>query len=199
MYWPWFVGKDFSTDWTTTHFSTWRRILAPWRDAPVRVLEIGSWEGRSAVFFLRYLRRSTIVCVDTFAGASEYDRREELAAQVAKIEARFDANLRPFGARIEKIKSESVPALARLAAQGRRFDLAYIDGSHRPEDVMADSIQTWPLIEPGGAVIWDDYGPAESYRLAEEHPRPAIDAFLAERPGAFRPLAQFGQMIVARV
>lgn len=48
-------------------------------------------------------------------------------------------------------------ALAQLAAEGRRLELAYIDGSHHRADVPADSFATWPLIVPGGIVIWDDY------------------------------------------
>jgi hypothetical protein len=37
----------------------------------VKILDIGSFEGRSAVFFLKYLPGSTIVCIDTFAGTPE--------------------------------------------------------------------------------------------------------------------------------
>ena len=59
-----FRGKEFTTDWTSEHFALWHRVLAPLRDQPMRILEIGSWEGRSAVFFLTFFRRSQIVCVE---------------------------------------------------------------------------------------------------------------------------------------
>ena len=41
-------------------------------DDRVRVIEIGSWEGRSALFFLNFFPRSRITCIDTFAGSSEH-------------------------------------------------------------------------------------------------------------------------------
>ena|SRR5215472_17578497 len=41
------------------------------RKAPLRIVEIGSWEGRSALFFLKYLPYSSIVCIDTFQGTPE--------------------------------------------------------------------------------------------------------------------------------
>ena len=52
-------------------YSVWRRVLAPLRKTPVRIVEIGSWEGRSALFFLKYLPYSRIVCIDTFQGTAE--------------------------------------------------------------------------------------------------------------------------------
>ena len=73
---PWFRHGEFSTDWATSHFSVWRRVLAPLRGRGAQVLEIGSWEGRSAIFFLNYLRDCKIVCIDTFAGGGRAsDRR----------------------------------------------------------------------------------------------------------------------------
>src|SRR3979490_2737282 len=59
----WYEGKTFATDWTTWHFPNWLKWLAPYRDRKVRVLEIGSWEGRSALFFLNYLPLARLVCV----------------------------------------------------------------------------------------------------------------------------------------
>ena len=197
-YRPWFWRGTFTSDWTWKNYSVWRRVLGDWRDKPVRILEIGSWEGRSAVFFLNYLRRSTILCIDTFAGTPEegyvYGLLDE---QLRGVEARFDRNLAPFATRVEKIKSRSAPALERLRAEGRRFDLAYIDGGHRYDDVMADSHGVWPLMEPGGIVIWDDYEWAPEF-TREERPQAAIDDFLRAQAGNYRLLAKGYQVIVER-
>ena len=62
----WYRGKDLGADWTSQHFPHWMDILAPSRDRNVRVFEIGSYEGRSALFFLNYLPRSNIVCIDAW-------------------------------------------------------------------------------------------------------------------------------------
>lgn len=195
---PWFRQGEFSSDWATSHFSIWRRVLAPLRGRGTKVLEIGSWEGRSAIFFLNFLHDSTIVCIDTFAGGVEHQTYAPFADQLPVIEQRFDRNLAAFGNRVEKIKSASVPALQQLAAGGRQFDLAYIDGSHRRDDVMADSIHVWPLVPPGGIVIWDDYTWAPD-APPEERPQPAIDAFLKAHDGRYRLLAKGLQVIVRRL
>src|SRR5438105_992681 len=110
-------------------------------------------------------------------------------------EGRFDGNLAQFRDRIEKIKSHSHSALDRLGKQGRQFDLAYIDGSHRRDDVMADSLGVWRLLASRGIVIWDDYT-WEIDLQPEDRPQPAIDAFLAEHQGRYRLLAKAQQVII---
>ena len=119
----WYDGKSFSSDWTTWHFANWTTFLAPLRGAPLRVLEIGSWEGRSALFFLNYLRASHLVCVDTFGGNVEHMRNPHFAALVPETERQFDANVAAFGTRVEKIKGPSGAVLPQLGIQSRRFDL----------------------------------------------------------------------------
>lgn len=198
-YRAWFREKEFTSDWASGNFSLWRRVLSPLRDRPLRILEIGSWEGRSALFFLNFFERSTIVCIDTFGGnTGEKQVYDSLATIMPGVEGRFDRNLASFGGRAEKIKSLSGPALASLQSQRRRFDLAYIDGSHRRDDVMADSQAVWQLLDLGGIVIWDDYkwGPRLS---PEERPQPAIDAFLQAHEGSYRLLASGYQVMIERL
>ena len=198
-YRSWFQGKEFTTDWSSGNFSLWRRVLWPLRNEPIKIIEIGSWEGRSAIFFLNFFDQSRMVCIDTFAGNTEESKvYERLAGLLPDVEQRFDRNLAPYKDRVEKIKSRSGPALEKLKLAGRRFDLAYIDGSHWRDDVMADSLGIWSLLDPGGIVIWDDYGWGLK-SPPEERPQPAIDAFLHEREGAYRLLAKGYQVIVERL
>lgn len=197
-YRPWFWRGDFTSDWVWKNYSIWRRVLAPLRDRPVKILEIGSFEGRSAVFFLKYLPKATIVCIDTFAGTPEEgDVYKILGNQMPDAEARFNRNIAPFASRVEKIKNRSAPVLPRLIAEGRRFDLAYVDGGHRYEDVMEDSTGVWQMLEPGGTLIWDDYEWAPEF-APEDRPKLAIDDFLRARAGEYQLLFKGYQVIIRR-
>jgi hypothetical protein len=90
------------------------------------VIEVGSWEGRSALFFMNYLPRSKLVCIDTFESSEEHRAHPEaFANDLHEIERRFDANLAPFASRLEKCKARSAVALAEYGIDGRRFDIAY--------------------------------------------------------------------------
>jgi predicted O-methyltransferase YrrM len=194
----WYAGKDFTSDWTSWHFTNWSRILAPFRDAPVRMLEIGSWEGRSALFFLNYLAHSQMVCVDTFGGNVEHHRNPYFAALVPETERKFDANTAEFAARIEKRKGPSFEVLPQLGIESRRFDIAYIDGSHRAADVYSDAVLTWPMVAASGVVIFDDY---EFDQMEEEIERPklGIDAFLKATDGQFRLLLKDYQVVIEKI
>jgi hypothetical protein len=63
---------------------------------PTKALEVGSFEGRSALWMLENLLThpdSTLTVVDTFAGSHEHVRNEKSwNISVSALEARFDAN-----------------------------------------------------------------------------------------------------------
>ncbi len=193
-----FVGKEFTTNWAVEHYHLWATILAPWQEQPIRILEIGSWEGRSALFFLNYLRYSSIVCVDTFAGSIEH-RAWPVAqqnAQLSGIESRFDNNLAQFAERVEKRKEESLVALGALGIERRQFDLIYVDGSHLAMDVYRDGVLAWPLVMQGGVMIFDDYqrrqGPETDW------PHVGIDAFLDVTKGGYEELHRGRQIAIRK-
>lgn len=184
----WFEGKDFTSDWVSAHAGTWWRELAPFRREGLRVLEIGSYEGRSAVFWLEYLPDSHVTCVDKFGGGGPRGMERE---------ARFDRNVAAYGSRVRKISNRSVTVLRTLRDEDASFDVIYVDGSHRRDDVMVDCLLSWPLLRPGGIMILDDY----LYELDKppaDRPRDAIDAFLGWHADELVELSRGYQIVVRR-
>lgn len=100
--------------------------------------------------------------------------------------------------RVEKIKGTSTSVLPELGVARRRFDLAYIDGSHLAADVYRDATLTWPMMQPGGILIFDDY---EWDMAGEERERPklGIDAFLATLGGQYQELYRGYQIAIAKL
>ncbi|TGQ66724.1 hypothetical protein EN829_018920 [Mesorhizobium sp. M00.F.Ca.ET.186.01.1.1] len=194
----WFADKSLSTDWTSRFFSLWASLLQSRRGEALDVLEIGSWEGRSAIFFLNYLGKCRLTCIDTFSGSPEHALRNKWSDQLAHMEQRFDSNLAEFGERVEKIKSPSSRALAHLITSERRFDLVYVDGSHHSADVQLDAVLSWPMVRDGGIVIFDDY---EWTFFANEVDRPklGIDSFLSVHAGQYRELYRGEQVIIQKI
>ena len=193
----WFAGKDFTTDWTTARFPIWTSIFSARRQAVAEVLEIGAWEGRSAVFFLRYFDSCKLTCIDPFCGTLRYPLDEEWARRAAQSEARFDRNLAEFGLRCRKMREASYDGLARLAIERRKFDVIYIDGSHHSRDVYADAAMSWPMLNRRGVMIFDDYQWADMPD-PEDRPKLGIDAFLAANTEAFSELFRGAQIIIEK-
>jgi hypothetical protein len=195
----WFAGKTFGHDWTSCHFPNWAGLLARFRDVATQVVEIGSWEGRSALFFLNFLPLSHLVCIDTFEGSEEHRAHPEaFAHDLPDIERRFDANLAPFAHRFEKVKAPSAVALAELGIDGRRFHIAYIDGSHRSADVYGDGVLAWSMLHRGGVAIFDDYE-WQYMPNPRSNPKLGIDSFLRALDGQYRILSKGFQIALEKL
>lgn len=146
----------------------WIRLLAPFKSKVKAILEIGSYEGQSAMFWLDFFPRVALTCVDPW---SYYTTG---AISAIEVEDHFDINV---GRMVTKIRGNSIPSLYALS--GNRFDLIYIDGDHRRDQVMIDSLLAWPLLNPGGVMIWDDYASYDPGGKPSRRPQPAVDMFIA--------------------
>ena len=58
---------------------------------------------------------------------------------------------------VEHHVAESQIVLPRLLAEGRTFDLAFVDGNHRFDGVFLDLVYLGRLVRGGGIVFADDY------------------------------------------
>lgn len=175
---------EFTADWFSRFAEIWRQVLT--RYPPSTLLEIGSYEGRSACFLIEECAKDRPIelhCIDTWAGGVEHD-----PAAMAEVEARFDRNLEraraaaPHPVSLHKHKAASHPALIQLLAAGAEgFDLVYVDGSHQAPDVLADAVLGFQLLKVGGVLIFDDYLwslEAAGRQDPLNMPKPAIDAFV---------------------
>ena len=174
---------EFTQDWFSNRIPQWGEWFAPYRgkvdphakrERISRGIEIGVFEGRSAVWFLENILtayESRLFAIDTFAGAAD-----QIAAGLdcSKMRKTFEKNMRKFKDKVRIFAEPSQTALLKLHG---KFDFVYIDGSHTAADVLTDAILSWRLLEIGGTMVFDDY----AWRQAEEPhecPYPAIDAFL---------------------
>jgi predicted O-methyltransferase YrrM len=165
---------DFTQDWFTAHVEQLESLLEPLEGAAARILEIGSFEGLSTCYLLWRLADSRLTCIDTFEGSPGLPSGERDG-----IEAAFDRNVALVDAsRVRKLVGDSRRVLLDLAEEGARFDLVYVDGSHRGLDVLVDAALSWPLVEAGGVVVFDDYRWALLGHDPLLRPGPAIDAFV---------------------
>lgn len=186
------MTKQFTVDWTSHHFQDWTRWLGTYEYTVAAGLEIGSFEGLSASWFMTFVLShpfATLDCVDPWDYSDEKSLVEGGGTYIAEqfnwldVRQRFDANTSEWRDKI-RVHAEPSRVALRKMPPTPRFDFAYLDGSHVARCVLEDSILAWPLVKPGGIVIWDDYdwnenkpGPFGDPELTR--PRIAIDAFLS--------------------
>lgn len=188
----------FTETWFLRHVPTWLEILdrqGLTRRTGLRVLEIGSWEGLSCRFILDQLPGSVVTCVDTWGGGDEYAFHAAGGA-AADVEARFDHNTHAHADRVVKWKGTSQAYFAAHAPRAC-FDLVYVDGSHRADDVLVDAVRGFEALAPGGVMILDDYL-WKHYERPQDNPGAAINAFLRLKRGLYVVLHAGSQVAIVK-
>jgi hypothetical protein len=174
---------SFGFDLFTPHIPVWNKLVGDLRDKEISVLEIGAFEGSSSTWIVDSLLshpKSRLVSVDPFLMGSE---------------ARYMRNLEATARREQVcvVKDRSRNALVALAAdaQGKKFDLIYIDGDHTASSVLEDAVLAFALLAQGGVMIFDDYGMDDVKR--------AVDGFLACHEKDVIVLSRAWQLAVKKV
>lgn len=156
-------------DWFSPNVPVWNAAMAEFKDHPgLRYLEIGCFEGRSAVWMLENVltgEGSTLTCIDPYQ-----------AHVGEEVKQRFLANVETAGAsgRVTLIVGFSQEQLRPLPLDS--FDIIYIDGDHRAAPVLEDAVLSWRLLKVGGLMIFDDYD-WEITRPAPDRPLMGADFF----------------------
>ena len=165
---------DFTTDFWTNNIKTWAPLMEELE--PKVVIEIGSFEGRSALWMLENIPSiEKIYCVDTWEGSEELHGWD-----IANSYSRFCRNLAGWEAKVREVHQPSNIGLRKLFDQQVKADLIYIDGSHTAPDCLTDAILAWPLLKIGGLMVFDDYLWRPSYVPGDSivhAPKIAVDAF----------------------
>ena len=113
------------------------------------ILEIGSYEGRSSIFFLNFFKQSKLHCVDTWLGSDEHGKDN-----MYKVEENFDYNLKNFSGRFKKNKMTSDEYFKK---NNLYFDLIFIDGLHHFDQVLKDAENSSNFLNHNSYLLFDDY------------------------------------------
>ena len=115
------------------------------------ILEIGSYEGRSCIYFGKKFIDAKITCVDTWSGSDEH-----LNIKFQEIENNFDKNiLNHLGN--DRVEKQKLSSDVFFKKNNKFYDLIYIDGDHQTDQVNKDINNAWSILNDGGYLILDDY------------------------------------------
>lgn len=143
--------------------------LARNAERPLRILEIGSWIGSSALTWGQALTvlspmKGMLVCIDPW---EPYFGQEDLTrgavyrnmdrisrADISYELFRYNVSFIESGVDVITIRGKS--SLASLNVRRNYYDIVYIDGSHYYEDVLEDLRIAKDLVVDGGIICGDD-------------------------------------------
>jgi predicted O-methyltransferase YrrM len=116
---------------------------------PSRILEIGSGWGLSAVAFLRNTN-ATMITIDPVENLQDFEQRTTsmgVRDRITRKIGRSGSNPSP------KYKNDHNLVLDI----NEKFDLVYIDGCHRYQEVKEDLLNCWGKVKKEGVIILDDF------------------------------------------
>jgi predicted O-methyltransferase YrrM len=159
------------------HAENWRKWLAHLISTPCVGLELGTWKGESAEWFLQHIfnhPQAHFYCVDTFEGSVEH----HLAGiDCSKNEQETRDRLVRFFSKAAIWNTTTVDGLYFAHNAKLEFDFIYVDASHDAQNVLRDAVMAFEVLKVGGTMILDDY----LWKVLPEPvdcPKPAIDALL---------------------
>ena len=158
----------------------------------IEILEIGSWEGRSACFFLKYFHKSLLTCVDTWEGSPENFKKE--VADLSSVEKNFDKTIDEFKGRVIKHKMKSKSFFNENI---KKFDLIYIDGSHFYDDVLSDANEGFECLKKNSYMLFDDYD--WRFYKSGKNPINAINNFLELKKDKIKIVYIFSQVLIKKI
>ncbi len=138
------------------------RDLAAGRD----VLEIGSYCGKSAICMAQVA--NVVHTVDWHKGDDAVGEVRRSTLGPDNSLDLLNASLHQWGLTDKVVVhvGRSADILAGMKADGRKFDLAFIDGAHDEESVAADIAATLPLLRPDAVIAFHDWDSRPSVREA---------------------------------
>ena len=158
----------------------------------IDVLEIGSYEGKSAIFFMKYFNKINLICVDTWLGT---DEQMDVKIDFKKIENNFDYNIKGYKNNITKYKDTS-DNFFKLNTD-KNFDFIFIDGYHKYETLLSDAQSAFKLLNKGGFILFDDLD-WFYYKDIKLNPIYAINSFLLNKKKSVEIIFAHNQLLIKK-
>lgn len=135
---------------------------------PIAVVQVGVFEGDATAWLARHRHVVWQDDVDSWAGTPMP------GVDYVQAETIYD-EARARWPHVHKRKMSSDEFFSSSEGQPR-YDFAYIDGDHDPDQTYRDGINAWHRLNPGGVLAFDDYG----WERDGISPRAGIDRVLTE-------------------
>lgn len=181
----WFADKDLpGPDWVGNKLPFWIDATAHLAKLSPEILEVGSYEGRSAVAFLEMMPTGRLTAIDIF--------------EAPAVESCFDRNMAHYPGRVTKLKGRAAVHMDSLYAARREFDVIYLDAGKVREGTLAQSALAWGMLKVGGILIWDDLTWKKDEVADKKRPEAAIRLFSSAFASAVAVLRSASSQMIVR-
>ncbi|MBY0523262.1 MAG: class I SAM-dependent methyltransferase [Gemmataceae bacterium] len=129
--------KACKPDWYTPAY---HRFFSEWCDRPLRLLEIGVYQGGSLQMWREYFPKASLFAIDINAETLQWNGKIR-DCKVTLVDQGSPEALRDY-----------------VAKTGGQFDIIVEDGGHTMHQQITSFNVLFPHVVPGGAYVVEDYG-----------------------------------------
>ena len=155
----------FTEEWFDPMIPMWEQVFEKFPNIE-NVLEVGCFEGRATVWLCENVLNSkdkkyTYDVVDTFGGSLEESGMESVKSKLIEDDFIWDSfthNISFFPHINFNISRGVSQKILPTMDSKEKYDLIYIDASHRADDTLVDAYYAKKMLKKGGIIIFDDYG-----------------------------------------
>ena len=153
-------------DFFTQNTNVWKKILSNIDN--FNYLEIGTFEGRSALFISELKNSKKITCIDPYI---EYDDSHKYNFKMSEV---YESVSEKF----KEVQNKSISLIKKksddfFSENKEFFEVIYIDGHHQYEYVKRDFENSMNCLKINGILICDDFLWFK-YKKLEDNPTKAI-------------------------
>jgi predicted O-methyltransferase YrrM len=139
----------YTEDWFTNNIPTWNIILKYLNETfgnDLTCLEVGTYEGRSALYLLEnFVGNSVLTVIDKFFFPSY------------KKLYFYNITNHPKGAQVKTMEGNSFIEISKLLEQGAYFDFIYLDAGKTAGENIGNLILAERILKVGGILVVDDF------------------------------------------
>ena len=159
-------NTNFSNKWFYQNISYINFFFKDKKENINKILEIGSFEGQSALFFLKYFINARITCVDIWQNQNQNYKDIDFN----DVEKNFDKNLEKYQERITKFRGSSNDFFEKNTVKD--FDLIFVPTTKHHNACVQNGYKLNKIIKSG----WPKYD------LIERHNKSSfIESLTADR------------------
>ena len=184
-----FKSVDITKKWFTNNLYFLSKNLSTLKIN--NLLEIGSYEGRSAIFFTDLFQDSKISCVDTWSGSDEHEN-----INFKSIEDNFDQNTK-FLKDNQSLLKFKMTSDTFFNQNTTKFDFVYVDGDHSRDQVLKDLKNSWSVLKSNGFLLIDDYM-WWFYKDLNNNPAYSVNKFIIEHSNQIKKMTIWHQVLIQK-
>ena len=171
----------YTLDWFSNNIQRWSKILKKYKNKETHVLIDGIYEGRAVIWLFDNILthpKCTVTCVQNFTGNKVNLKTWAPLKPAQSTLSIFKKNLeiKNLTDKVHIYDGEPVDMLRNNDLIKQNYDIIYIDANRHSKHVLEDSVLAYPMLKPGGYLIFDDYTSNREHDNA--CPKQAIDAFM---------------------